>query len=376
MSAASVSVEEDFIPWARPHLWGEEQRYVSDALRSSWISGGPYVDRLEHEFARLCGVRHAISASNGTAALHMAYLALGVHAGDEVIVPGFGFLGAANVAMHIGARPVFCEIDPETWLMRAQDVAAVLSERTRAIVAVHTYGNVCEMEPIMALARQHGVAVIEDAAEALCSRYCGSHAGTLGTLGTYSFQATKTITTGEGGMVVTNDEKLAQSMTLYRSHGLLRRRHYWHDVPGHNFRLTNMQAAIGCAQLEQLDAILAERQRVVKRYKARLSALPGIIQQQTAQNVEAVIWAIAVRLDPRFYPQGRDQVMDQMAAAKIETRPGFYPPSTMPIYDCASLPVCEHIAADIISLPSFSTLNDAAIDRTCRDLGRLQARVG
>jgi perosamine synthetase len=374
--ARRVTDEEAFIPWARPHFWGEEQRYVADALTSSWISGGPYVDRLERDFAAICQVRYATSASNGTTALQMAYLALGLRPGDEVVVPGFGFLAAANVAIHMGASPVFCEVDPDTWCMRAQDVVAVLSERTRAIVAVHTYGNMCEMDSILALARERGLPVIEDAAEAFGSRYNGRHAGTLGTVGTYSFQATKTITTGEGGMVVTDDEALTQVMTLYRNHGLRRRGHYWHDVPGYNFRLTNIQAAMGCAQLEQLDAILAERRRVAARYKAHLSALPGIIQQRFPENVDAVVWAIAVRLDPKFYPQGRDQVMDQMSAANIETRPGFYPPTAMQFYDCPSLPVCEGIAATVISLPSFSTLSDFWIDRICRQLDHLRRRPG
>jgi perosamine synthetase len=359
------------IPWAKPTFWGNEQRYVTDALVSSWISGGPFVERLEHDFASYCGIRHALSVANGTAALHLAYLAVGIRPGDEIVVPGFGFLAAANIALHLSARPVFCAVDPRTWCMRAEDIAPVLSERTRAIVAVHTYGNVCDMDGILELARGRGIPVIEDVAEAFPSRYRGRLAGTMGTIGTFSFHATKTITTGEGGMVITKDSALHERMALYRSHGLARKRHYWHELPGHNFRLTNLQAALGCAQLERLDAIVAERQRVDARYRKHLADAPGVVLQHFDDAVDPVVWAMAVRLDPAHYRQGRDAVMAQLAAAGIETRPGFYAPSEIGFYDCGSLPGCEDISRSVISPPSYPTLSDAEIDRICDELGRL-----
>jgi perosamine synthetase len=235
--------------------------------------------------------------ANGTAALHVAYLALGIRAGDEIIVPGFGFLAAANIALHMSARPVFCEVDPRTWCMRAEDIAPLLTARTRAIIAVHTYGNVCNMDGILELAGAHKIPVIEDVAEAFPSRYRNQLAGTMGTIGTFSFQATKTITTGEGGMVTTEESGLHERMVLYRNHGLLRKRHYWHEVPGHNFRLTNLQAALGCAQLERLDAIIVERHRVNDRYRKHLSSLPGIVPQQFDDAVDSGVarpWSFLV----------------------------------------------------------------------------------
>jgi perosamine synthetase len=364
-------MQADFLPWAKPDFWGNERQYVDEALTSSWISGGPFVERLEAEFRLLCGSRHAIAVSNGTTALHLAYLSLDIRPGDEVIVPGFGFLAAANVALHMSAVPIFCEVDERTWCMRAEDIARVLTRRTRAIVVVHTYGNVCDMDAIMALARENGVPVIEDAAEAFPSTYRGKLAGTIADIGTYSFQATKTITTGEGGMVVANDVALADRMVLYRSHGLLRKRHYWHEVPGHNFRLTNMQAALGCAQLEQLDRIERERRRVYATYCNCLNGMRGVTFQEITPGVDPVVWAVALQLDRDVFPQGRDAVLTQMMEQGIELRPGFYAASQLDIYDCESLPRCEALASSIISVPSFPALTEAQIDRICMSLARI-----
>ena len=263
------------IPWAKPVFWGNEQEYVAEALQTTWISGGEFVDRLENDFAGYAGVPYALTSSNGTTAILMAYLALGIGPGDEVVVPGFAFMAAANMALHLGAKPVFTEVDTASWCMTAAYVERCLSPRTRLIVPVHTYGAVCDMDDINTLANARGVPVLEDTAEALFSRYKGRMAGTIGNVGAYSFQATKTITTGEGGMVVTRDKELLDKMVLLRNHGMLRTR-YWHEVPGHNFRLTNLQAALGCAQFEKVEIISAERKRVHQTYRKHLSNVPGL----------------------------------------------------------------------------------------------------
>jgi perosamine synthetase len=359
------------IPWARPVFWGDEQIRVNEALASTWISGGPFVDQFEQSFSVLSGGAGALAVSNGTTAIHLAYLALGIQAGDEIVVPGFGFLAAANIALHMGARPVFCEVDPDTWCMRAEDIAPVLTARTKAIVVVHTYGNVCDMDSILALANERGIPVIEDTAEAFPSRYRGQLAGTLGTIGTFSFQATKTITTGEGGMVITRDDDLCEQMTLYRSHGLRRKKHYWHEVPGLNCRLTNMQAALGCAQMEKLDRIVTERHRVYEAYAKRLAPMAGVTMQIFRPEVSPVVWAIAIRLDSKVFPQGRDAVLSQMLKVGIETRPGFYSPSQIKYFNCPSLPICDTLAASVISLPSYPTLTEQEIEHICSQLTKL-----
>ena len=260
--------------------------------------------------------------------------------------------------MNMGIIPVFAEVDPLTWCLTAEAIEKCITPHTRAIIPVHTYGNVCDMDSIMDVAKKHNLPVIEDTAEAFASRYKGKLAGTMSDIGSYSFQATKTITTGEGGMVVTNDEEIANKMALYRSHGMLRKRYYWHELPGYNFRLTNLQAALGVAQMERLDKIVMERKRVHVTYRKYLEIKPGIHLQEFSEDVDSVLWAIALKLDPAAYPQGRDTVVTQMREANIETRPGFYTPSQMPhIYNCPPLPICEEIARQTISLPTYPSLS-------------------
>lgn len=361
----------DPIPWAEPTLWGREEEYVVDALRSTWISGGPYLDRLEHDFGRFAQAPHTLAVANGTVALHLAYLGAGIGPGDEIIVPGFAFMAAANMARIVGATPVFADVDLDSWCMTAEAVAPLLTGRTRAIVPVHTYGNVCALDPLLKLGRERDVLVIEDAAESIGSTYRGRMSGTLAPMGVYSFHATKTITTGEGGAVVTSDDAFADRMRLYRSHGMGRTR-YLHEVAGHNFRLTNLQAAIGCAQLEQIDRIIAKRADVRDAYRQRLLGMPGLSTQSIDADVVPVMWAIGVRLDPARYPQGRDAVMDGMSALGIETRPGFYPASKMPgLYGPQRLPISEKLAASILVLPSSPSLDRARIDRICDALAAL-----
>jgi len=361
-------MEQRFIPWASPTYWGNEEQYVLDALKSSWISGGQYVERLERDFGKFCSAEHVISSSNGTTAIHMAYLALGIGPGDEVIVPGFGFMAAANVALHVGAKPVFSEVDSQTWCMTAAHVEPCITPRTKAIVPIHTYGNVCEMEDIMALARTHDLIVVEDAAEAIGSRYKGVMAGTIAEVGVYSFHATKTITTGEGGAVICRDPKLSERMKLFRSHGMGARR-YWHEVAGHNFRLPNMQAAIGCAQLEHMDAIVRERRRVYAKYQEMLQPIEGISLQHYPGDVDPVVWAIALRVDEKVFRDGRDALMKMLLQRGIETRPGFFSADTMPhIYGDQVLPICAELSQQVLSVPSSPIVTNEQIECICHAL--------
>lgn len=365
-------ITEHSIPWAKPEFWGEEQRYVTDALSSLWISGGPYVTRFENQFAQFNRTAHAVATSNGTTALHLAYLAVGIQPGDEVIVPGFAFMAAANVAIHMNAVPVFADVDPQTWCVTAETIETLVSARTKLIVPVHTYGNVCEMDHIMALASARKVTVIEDAAESFGSIYRGAYAGTFGALGTYSFHAAKTITTGEGGMVVTASSELTERMHLYRSQGMGQLR-YWHQVIGHNFRLTNMQAAIGCAQLLHIEEIIAARKRMFSTYQRYLADMPGTSMQRYCHESIPAPWVIAVELDPRAYPQGRDKVMVDLLDDGIETRPGFYTPTRMShLFRSGPLTVADRVSCWILALPSFPSLTEQQIETVCAKLKRLR----
>jgi len=363
------------IPWYQPHFWGKEKEYVVDALESTWISGGKYVDRLESTMASLLGCNHVITTSNGTSSLMLAYLALGLGPGDEIIVPGYTFAAPANMALAIGATPVYADVDPETWLLCPKSVEEKISKKTKAIVPVHIYGNVCDMGALTAIAQHHQLFVIEDVAEAAFSQYAGQQAGTFGDFGSFSFQATKTITTGEGGAICTSSDSLEKAARLLRNHGMRPGKHYWHEVVGHNFRLTNLQAALGCAQLESVDEIILNKKRVYKHYLLNLESMPGLRLQKITPTCEPVMWAVAIKLNVAEWGMTRDQVIDAMTAKGIETRPGFYALSDMPIYQTDILQNSSEIANTVISLPSYTMISNDEIDRICSVfLGLYKAR--
>lgn len=358
------------IPWAGPTLFGGEETLVLDALRSTWISGGPYVDRLEREIAERMGARHAIAVSNGTTAIELALRGLQLQAGAEVIVPAFGFVAAANMVLTLGLTPLYVDIKPDTWLLDPAEIERVVTTRTRAVIPLHLYGNVADMDAIAAAAEPRGLTVIEDAAEAAFSRYKGRCAGTIGRAGTLSFQATKTITTGEGGMVLTHDDGLAMRCRHLRDHGMRKDKRYWHDVVGHNFRLTNLQAAMGCGQLEALDRIIGARREIYAGYKARLGGIAGARLQRFDADVEPVVWVTVVQIDDDreadTVRSRRDRIMSAMADEGIETRPGFYDLSLLPPYGCPPLPVARHVSASTIALPAFVGLTTDDFDRICQ----------
>jgi len=367
-SQINIKSRYEMIPWGKPCLGEKERDYLLKALDSTWISGGEFIDRFESDFARLIGTKYAITTSSGTAALHLALLALGIGSGDEVIVPAFTFVAPANMAIETGAKPVYVDIDPKTWCIDIKDVEKSITEKTKAIISVHVYGNVCEMAVLTKIARERQIYLIEDVAEAAFSNYRGKFAGSFGHLGCFSFQATKTITMGEGGAVVTDDEKLRERMRIMRSHGMRENKRYWHDLVGYNYRLTNLQAALGCAQLENLDNIIAEKARIYRRYLWNLSGSSGLEFQHIPEGVEPVMWTVAIKIDPHYFKGDRDYLIAELMKRNVETRPGFYPFSVMPLYKAAPLPVAESIGRNIISLPSYISISDENIDYICNQL--------
>lgn len=362
----------DFIPWAKPDYWGNEKKYVNEALETTWISGGQYLDKLEKYFADEFGMKYSLTTSNGTTSIHLAYLAIDIKQGDEIIVPGFAFMAAANIALHLGAKPVFVDVDEKTWCIDINDIEKKISKKTKAIIPVHTYGNVCDMDSIMDIAKKHNIWVIEDVAEALFSKYNNKYSGTFGHLNSFSFQATKTITTGEGGIVLTNEDKFFNTMSLYRSHGLTERGRYWHEIPGHNFRLTNLQAALGVAQFERKDSIIASRERMHSLYLKYLSEIDGIEMQFFSPKVTPVLWAFAIKLSASAFPQGRDVLMQQLRECGIETRPGFTASSSLRIYDKHDVASSNMLSETVISLPSFPSLTEENIQYICNQLNKLK----
>jgi perosamine synthetase len=304
------------------------------------------------------GASDAISVSNGTVALHLALVGLGIGPGDEVIVPTLTYIASANAIRYTGARVVFCDSEPEHWQLDLDDVARRITPRTRAIMAVHLYGHPCNMEGLAALASRHGIKVVEDCAEALGTRFDSTLVGTFGDVGTFSFFGNKTLTTGEGGLVTCRSAEVGRYMRKLRGQGLDGEREYWHDAIGYNYRMTNICAAIGCAQFEQLSDVLERKRQLAIRYKELLKGLPLRVHGESNRSTHSY-WMVSILLNS---PADRDRLRSHLKHAGIETRPVFYPIHTMSMYaaeaDGQDFPVAVDLAARGINLPSYPDLND------------------
>jgi len=356
------------IPVYKPFIGEPESRYVAQALASTWISAkGEFLDRFEREFPRFVGSTHGIATCNGTAAAHLALAALGIGPGDEVIVPTFTYVASVNAISYTGATPVFVDSDPDYWNLDPGLLEAAVSERTKAIEVVHLYGHPTDMDPVLEVARRHGLAVLEDAAEAHGAEYKGRKVGSLGDIASFSFFGNKIITTGEGGMVVTSHEDLAQRCRHLRGQGVSPTRTCWHDVIGFNYRMTNLVAAIGVAQLERVDDVLARKRQVAQLYRKRLESLPGLRFQKEADWATSVWWMVSILVDPRV----RNGLMAFLADSGVETRPFFFPAHELPIYPRTQrYPVAELLGASGINLPSYPELSEEHIDTICALVAR------
>lgn len=344
------------IPIYQPSLSGREKEYVIDCLDSTWISSkGKYIERFEKGFAEKIGINHALTVSNGTVALHLALVALGIGSDDEVVVPSLTYIASVNAITYTGAKPVFVDSLPDTWQLDPQDVRQKITAKTRAIMVVHLYGHPCDMGSIMQIAEEYGLFVIEDCAEAFGSLYKGKYVGSIGHIATFSFFGNKTITTGEGGMIVTNTLDLFSRASHLRGQGLATQREYWHDVVGYNYRMTNICAAIGLAQLEQADSFIKAKRDIALRYQQGLANLPVTLHCESA-DVTHTYWMNSILVDD---VKERDTLRVHLANQGIETRPLFYPIHTMPMYWVKShyYPVAENLAARGINLPSWPAMS-------------------
>lgn len=370
-------VDRRRIPVAAPVFAGNERAYVLECLDSTWISSaGPFVARFEQAFADRTGVRRAEACANGTVALHLVLRALGVGPGDEVVVPALTFVASANAVTYCGARPVFCDIDPVTWNIDPGDLERRLGPRTKAVIAVHLYGHPAPMDELRAVLAGRDVALVEDAAEAHGARYRGSAAGALGDAAAFSFYGNKIITTGEGGMVTTDDEALADRVRLLKGQGMDPSRRYWFIEVGYNYRLTNVAAAIGLAQLERLDWHLGRRRAIADGYRQRLKDLPSLAWQYPLAGAEPSWWMFTIRLVGGGAGR-RDRVMAMLAEDGIETRPAFPALHRLPPYrelaPEGGLPVAETVADEGISLPTWAGLSDDDLDVVVASVARAVA---
>jgi perosamine synthetase len=352
------------IPVAEPALVGREEEYVLDCLRGNWISSaGEYVGRFEDAFADFCKVEHAVACANGTVALHVALRALGLGAGDEVICPTLTYVATANAISYCGAKPVFVDSEPNTWTMDPTGLMAAVTSRTKGIVVVHLFGHPADMDPILDFARTRGLFVVEDAAEAHGALYKGRRVGALGDVAIFSFYGNKIITSGEGGMVTMNDSGLASSVRQLKGQGQDPNRRYWFPVIGFNYRMTNIAAAIGLAQLERIDWHLERRREIAKWYTESLAENPSFSLQGQAPWAQSAHWMNSIVLEPAREGR-RDEMIASLDELGIETRPVFYPMHVLPPYrdSEASFPVAERLASGGINLPSGAKLTRPHVD--------------
>lgn len=350
-------------PIAAPDLTGNELAYVTECLRDSWISSqGKFVEEFERRCADVSECRHGVATCNGTAALHLALAALGVGPGDEVIVPALTFVATANAVKYCGAEPVFADSDAKSWCISPESVARLIGPQTRGIIPVHLYGQPCAMDELCDLAQREGLWILEDAAEALGAMYRDRPVGSFGVAGTFSFYGNKTIVTGEGGMVVTNDDALAARLRLLRAQGMDPQRRYWHSVLGFNYRMTNVAAAIGVAQLERLTWFLAQRRRLAQFYRSHLNGIADLTWVRAIPQTTHAHWMVAALFDE---PDQRDRLFVEMARNGVETRPFFHPIHHFPMYldartdnDC---PVACDLSRRGFCLPTASYLREADV---------------
>lgn len=358
------------IPVAAPDLSGNEEAYVVEAIRSSWISStGPFVTRFEREFASACATSFAIGVTNGTVALHLALLALGVRPGDEVLVPSLTYIATANAVRYVGAEPVFVEVNPGTWTIDPARIEDSITRRTRGIIAVHLYGHPADMDAINHLAGVHGMWVVEDAAEAHLARYKGRPTGGLASIGTFSFYGNKIFTSGEGGALTFNDPGLGTRLRTLRGQGMDPERRYYFPVTGYNFRLTNVACAFLCAQFERREAIQQRRADIFAQYDERLRGVAGIGLQPVAAWAEPAHWLYSITVDPDAYGHTRDELARRLDELGIETRPFFLPLHRLPPFREQSaargeeLPITDTLSERGLNLPTYNALDNDSIER-------------
>jgi len=355
------------IPVCAPVVGEREVELLTECIRSSWISSlGPFVGKFEDEFAHFCDTRYGVTTNSGTTALHLALVALDIGKGDEVVLPTFTMIASANAVEYTGAKVILVDADPVTWNMDVSAIEAKISTRTKAIMPVHIYGHPTDMNPLLDLAEKHGLSVVEDAAEAHGAKYKGKKVGSLGDVGSFSFYSNKIITTGEGGMNVTDNQELAEKMQWLRAHAFGRGgKHFWHEALGFGYRMTSLQAAVGLAQMERIDEMVRKRRENAHLYNELLEGLvDGHItlppEKDWAMNV---YWMYSVLVRDR---SKRNKLIEWLSERGIETRTFFYPihrqPYYAPRYEGQHYVVADDLSERGINLPSGSGLTEEEID--------------
>jgi perosamine synthetase len=357
------------IPLAEPSLSEMEEKLILEAIKSGWISSqGSFVRKFEESFASYIGTIYGIAVSSGTAALHLALVAIGVHQGDEVLVPAFTSISTANAIRYTGAKPVLVDSEPYTWNIDPAKLEEKITKRTKAIMVVHIYGHPADMDPIIRIARSYDLYVIEDAAEAHGAEYKGKKVGGIGDIGCFSFYANKIITTGEGGMILTNDEEIAKKLDRLRDQGFNLKLRKWlvHDFIGYNYRMTNLQAAVGLAQLERIEEFINRHRENAYYYNYLLKDIKGVILPPEASWAKNVYWMYTILLNEEILGITRDDVMKRLEDYGIDTRATFLPihkqPPYIEDYKNETYPIAEMLGRRGINLPSGNTTTKEDIE--------------
>lgn len=371
----------DFIPVCVPFLNGNESKYVKDCIDTGWISSsGKYVKAFEESFASYCGSKYAVAVSNGTVAIHLALVALDIKKGDEVIIPSFTMIASAFAVCYTGAIPVFVDAEPDSWNIDVNKIEEKITNKTKAIMPVSIFGHPCEMERIWELAAKYNLKVIEDAAESHGAEYNGLKTGNLADITTFSFFANKNLTTGEGGMVVTNDEKLYKQCLYFKNlcFDLDSPRNYKHNDIGFNYRISNIHCAIGLAQVEKADEYKSLRIKNADYYKIYLSEVPGVRFQKNKSNVLNTHWVNGIVVDPLKYGKTRDELMDFLKQKGVDTRlffRGMHHQPSLINYGCNSegdFSVTDWLSTNGFYLPSASNLSQTKIKLICELISNFQ----
>lgn len=361
----SDTIEPSRIYYTKPSITELEIRYATDAATNGWGERCyEYIDRFERQFCTHLGVCHAIATSSGTGALHLGMAGLGIGPGDEVILADINWIASAAPIVHLGAKPVLVDVLPDTWCLDPVAVEAAVTPRTKAILAVHLYGNLCDMDALATIAEKHGLHLIEDAAEAIGSIWHGKRAGSMGVFGAFSFHGTKTITTGEGGIFVTNDDALYQRVLTLSNHGRARTesRQFWPERIGYKYKMSNVQAAIGCGQLERIDALINGKRRVFEHYRAALHGLPLTMNPEPPGTANGY-WmpTIVANASAKF---DREKLLGEFKVDSIDGRVFFWPLSSLPSFESGQKnEVSYSLSTRAINLPSYHDLDDAGIER-------------
>ena len=377
--SSEIGMQRRIIPVCEPLLVGKELEYVADCVRSNWISSaGKYIGLFEEAFAKCCGARYAVSCTSGTTALHLALATLGVGPGDEVIVPTFTMIATANAVTYCGGTPIFVDSEAETWNIDPARIEEKITPRTKVIMPIHTYGHPADMDAINEIARRHNLYVVEDAAEAHGADYKGRRCGSLADAACFSFYGNKIITTGEGGMITTDNPEIERIARNLHDHAFSDERHFWHKYLGYNYRMTNLQAAVGLAQTERFDELVEMRRRNAMLYNSLLKDIPGITLPPEKPWAKNVYWMYSIMVQDEF-GLTRDELREALAERGIETRTFFIPLHLQPIYyrrhGQERFPVAEELCRKGLYLPSASGLTKEEIEFVVAQVADIRGRV-